>query len=127
MKFQEFMNKSSLMGLYQQYHHYFSPLTRDLKKWGCNLNDSLILLALFFESPGEITPSDLGKTLTLPKDQVSHSLRRLEKLELIKRDLASTDKRKRQLQITPKGKKLSSKLVEIFNKRESSYDFHIEN
>lgn len=126
MRFQQFMNKSHLMGLYQEYHDFFTPLNRELKNHGTNLHDSLILLALFFETQKGVSPGDLETTLKIPKDQVSKSLKVLEAQGLIKRNISKNDKRKRELIITNEGKKKASSLIKTFDQKEKSYEEKIE-
>ena len=122
MKFQEFMQKSLLMGLYQSYHQNFSPLVKNLKREDVNLHDSLVLLALFFEGSDSITPSDLEFTLALPKDQISQAIRRLKNKDLITSRINLNDSRKRQLSITRQGRKKASRLISIFDFQENSLE-----
>lgn len=122
MKFQQFMNNSLLMGLYKNYHHFFRELQKDLKEQGLNLNESLVLLALFFENSKQITPSELSQTLLIKKDQISHALNSLNKKELIEKGLSSKDARMTYLQITNEGKKKASQLVKIFDSSEAAFE-----
>lgn len=122
MRFQEFMEKSLLMGLYQKYHTHFSSLIRELRKQGLNLNQSLILLALFFENNGDVHPSDLEKVLLTPKDQISHELKKLEQMNFLKRQISPSDGRQRTLHLTSKGKQIASHLVGIFDRNENALE-----
>lgn len=111
------------MGLYREFHRHFTPLSQDLKKLDLNLNDALILLAVFFENSANASPSDIEKTLNIPKDQISQSLKRLEERHLIQRRISdSGDRRKRFLQITGAGRKLAADLVKIFDRQEDQYE-----
>ena len=112
------MHKSLLMNLYQSYQSGFAPLIKKLKKEGLNLNDSLILLAIFFEGTDPVTPSSLESTLFIPKDQVSQSIRRLHENQWVTREINTTDGRQRLLGLTKNGKKKASVLVGIFNSHE---------
>lgn len=116
------MKKSLLMGLYQNYHHFFSPLGRDLKKEGLNLNEALILLALFFENEGSVTPTDLCKTLHLNKDQISPLLARLEDKYLILEKRHPKDRRKKLILLRAPGKKLATRLIKIFDQKEEAFE-----
>ncbi len=122
MKFQEFMNKSLLMALYRNYHLWVASLTKELKPYKLNLNDGLILLAVFFESSKETQPTQLSNLLNLPKDQISQSLKRLEILDLITRKTGAEDSRKRKIMITALGKKRAAELVKIFDRQESKLE-----
>ncbi len=122
MKFQQFMERSHLMGLYRNYQTFFSPLGKEAKKLGFNLNEALILLALFFETGKETNPKELATTLSLGKDQVSHALNQLESSGLIHRQLSKTDKRKRTLTTTALGKKQAALLIKVFDSAESRFE-----
>lgn len=113
------------MDLHREYLQFFDPLHQSLKKLETNFSDSLVLLSVFFETNPQISPSDIGKALSLPKDQVSQSLKRLENRHLIQRKICETgDKRKRSLQITTHGKKRASELVKVFDRQEELYENH---
>lgn len=103
------------MSLYQSFHRFFAPLNKELKKQGINLNEALIVLALFFENHSKVSPSDLQITLTIPKDQVSQALTKLEKQDLVVRKINPTDSRKRFVVLTAQGKKLAPKLIALFD------------
>jgi DNA-binding MarR family transcriptional regulator len=119
MKFDEFIEKSLLMGLHRRYQQSFEPLMADIRQLNLNLNDSLVLLALFFEGKQTVTPSDLMRTLRIPKDQVSQSLKRLETKDLLYRQISENDQRRRAIYITSLGKKISAQLVAKFDKQEN--------
>ncbi len=115
MKFQEFMDRSSLVKTHQDYQNYFTPLRKELKVWHVNINEALILLALFFEKNAEAHPSQLSHTLSLPKHQISHCLRTLQQQGLVRVGLNQDDRRKRTIVLAKKGKALSPKLVSLFD------------
>ncbi len=124
MKFQQFMKKSLLIALYREYHLWVSALTQELKVFDLNLNDSLILLAIFFENNNEIQPSQLSTTLDIPKDQISQSLKRLEQIGLIVRKTFKSDARKRKISISSLGKKRASELIKVYDRMENRYEDH---
>ncbi|MEM7645605.1 MAG: helix-turn-helix domain-containing protein, partial [Pseudomonadota bacterium] len=122
MKFQEFMNKSHLMALYQDYNQHFLPLLGELKKRDLNLHQALILFSIFFENQLEISPKLIEKTLGIPKDRISQALASLEKKQLIQRELGKEDRRLRILKLSNHGKKTCSELVALFDRFESLYE-----
>ncbi len=107
------------MQVHRQYHRYLTPLSHELRKKGLNLNESLILLSLFFEPQDKISPSDLQSVLSLSGDQISQALAALEKVHLISREIDSIDRRKRRLHITTKGRKLGASLIKSFDHHEN--------
>ncbi len=115
MKFQEFMDRSSLVKAHQDYQNYFTPLRKELKSCSVNINEALILLALFFEKNEPVHPSLLGLTLSLPKHQISHCLRALQQSKLVRIGLDQEDGRKRTIVLSKKGKDLAPKLISLFD------------
>ena len=110
------------MQLYWDYHSHFKSLQSNLKTKDFNLNEALVLLALFFENSGQATPGELAQCLHLKKDQISHSLRSLESQDLIQKKLAPSDGRKNLIQITSMGKKKGADLIKIFDAAETNYE-----
>lgn len=127
MKFQQFMDESLLMTLFQQFHQTFAPLQSDLRKQGLNLNEALILLAVFFENNRPPRPTDLQKCLLLPKDQISQTLKKLENKNYLERKIADGDKRQRQITLTPLGRQLTSHLIKLFDTREDQLEAAAQN
>jgi len=110
------------MALHQRYQLFFQPLQKDLRVLGLNLQDSLVLLATFFEHSKIVYPSDLQNALNIPKDQISQSLGRLEDKNFIRRKLSIQDKRRRQVEVTSFGKKVSTQLITQFDKHEDKLE-----
>ena len=119
MKFQEFMDRSVLMAVYKSYWNHLAPLQKTLKKSGLNLNESLVLLAVFFEGSSEVvTPKKLVETLGLTKDQISHALKGLIDQNYINVGAGLSDRRQRQVKLRPSGKTKASQLVSLFESAE---------
>lgn len=112
------MTQSLLMASHRQYQTHVVPLARALRHEGLNLNEALVLLALFFEDQETVHPSSLEDLLGLGRDQISQSLKSLESNALIRRKIDSSDMRRRQLLITSYGRKKAPRLVEIFDQYE---------
>ena len=122
MKFQTFMDSSSMMALLRDYQSHWAPLLQNLKKRKMSLNESLILLALFFEKSGTSSPGQLSQALNLPKDRVSQALKSLEAQNLVQKKIASGDQRRRLVQISAGGRKLCPQLIAWFDQSEESLE-----
>ncbi len=97
-------------------------LKKRLDADGLSLNQSFILLSLFFEARGAITPKDLTNTLRMTAPNVSHQVTSLEKRKLLGRRLNPADSRSYVLELTPEGRKLSQKLVRIHHSTQDGFE-----
>jgi DNA-binding MarR family transcriptional regulator len=71
----------------------------------------LSILGLIHENPG-LTQSDLGKALQIERANVVTLIDQLERRRLVERRPGRTDRRARELQLTPIGRKLAADLLE---------------
>ncbi len=126
MRFQEFMGKSHLMATLAHYQNYIQPLRGEVRTKGLNFNESLVLLAAFFEKPGSVSPQQLAETLYLPKDQISHAIKNLLQHGLIRSENSTNDRRQRLIKLTRKGLNLAPKLIELFDLWESKLEEHLD-
>ncbi|PXY29996.1 MarR family transcriptional regulator [Prauserella coralliicola] len=84
----------------------YRPLLDDL---GLTYPQYLVLLALWERD--ELTVKDLGRALQLDSGTLSPLLKRLEKLELVRRERRSDDERSVLVTLTAKGDDLRAKAV----------------
>ncbi len=124
MKFQEFMDQSQLIEAHQNYQKYFAPLRKELKANQLSVNESLVLLALFFEKGAEVHPHHLQRTLNIPKDQISQALKGLLEARLVRSEVSRLDRRKRRVQLTKRGENKAPRLIQIFDFWEQKAEKH---
>lgn len=86
----------------------YRPLLDDL---GLTYPQYLVLLALWERD--ELTVKDLGRALQLDSGTLSPLLKRLEKLELVRRERRSDDERSVLVTLTAKGDDLRAKAVPL--------------
>ncbi|MBK1782739.1 MarR family winged helix-turn-helix transcriptional regulator [Prauserella cavernicola] len=86
----------------------YRPLLDDL---GLTYPQYLVLLALWERD--ELTVTDLGRSLQLDSGTISPLLKRLEKLELVRRERRSDDERSVRVALTERGDALRAKAVPL--------------
>ena len=77
------------------------------------------LLLLIKVADGQATIGSLGRSLRLGQSNVTQQVRRAENLELVRRELSSTDARVRYLRLTAEGeRRLTGAVAELREDRE---------
>jgi DNA-binding MarR family transcriptional regulator len=119
MKIEAFTSSSYIFAIAHAYDVLWRGLNQKLKKSGCNVNEALVLIALYFEEAGRVTPSALSKALRTSRGNISHCLSHLEGKRLLKRVLSERDARQLIVALTPTGKRLAENLVSAFEELEA--------
>ncbi len=122
MEIDIFAQKSLLLAINSSYERVIRKINSDLKKYGCNFLQSLILISIFVEKKSPVTPSDIAKTFKTSKRNVSHSISALEKNKLVKRKTSNIDSRIWEISLTPKGEKIINKLMQKIDQYENSFE-----
>ena len=122
LKFSNFINESISMSIVANGLRIQSAINRDLIKSELNLNQSLILLSIFFEPTKNVRAGELQKTLFMTKGNISYCLADLENKKLITRKILNEDRRGFEFQVTSKGQKICLTLINYFEKIESIND-----
>jgi DNA-binding MarR family transcriptional regulator len=121
MEIDKYAKRSILLAINSCYESVIKSLNNELKEIGCNYMQSLILLSIFFENDGFITPSKTAKALKTSKSNISHAISTLEKNRLIKRTLSPQDSRSYVIRLTSKGERLVTKLMQKIDQYENMF------
>ena len=121
-KLEKFLNESSSMLILFTGLKIQKQLNENLREHDLNLNQALILLAIYFEPEKTIRWNNLAELFQMSKGNISHSTSALEEKKLISRKLIQGDLRGFEYQLTPKGSKLSLVLIKFFDKLETNVD-----
>ncbi len=124
MKIEAFTSSSYIFAIAHAYDVLWRGLNQKLKKSGCNVNEALVLIALYFEGTERVTPSALSSALRTSRGNISHCLSNLEAKRLLKRILSERDARQLIVALTPSGKRLAENLVVAFEQLESECERH---
>lgn len=121
MKINRFLAESPLFNLALAYNEIIGDFQMRLAKEGVHFLEALIVTGLFFEDRS-VQPTELANTLSATKSNMSHSLRSLERKGLIVRKSAEEDARAYFFSLTKEGKRLSAKLIKLFDSVENSLE-----
>lgn len=99
-----------------------ATFSAELRKYGVNFIQSLVLLTIYFEGKNKVTPMSIVRELGLSKSSVSQSLSELEGRGKIKRRMDEKDARSLCLVLTAEGKSDASKIIGIYENLEKKLE-----
>ncbi|MGE9745214.1 MarR family winged helix-turn-helix transcriptional regulator [Bdellovibrio bacteriovorus] len=116
MKIEAFLSQSPSFQTVITGNLIFSAVSSDLKDLNLGMFEALTLSALFFEKDRTARPMDLKDAFGIPKANISHIIRSLEKKKLLKRSSAANDARGYEITLTNKGEQLCPQIISYFDK-----------
>jgi DNA-binding MarR family transcriptional regulator len=111
VRIREFISKSYIFAIAHGYDVVWRKFNGRLKARGCNINEALVLIALFFEEDKQANPSAIAATLRTSRGNVSHCLANLERQKYVRRALSERDARRLSVHLTAAGTKLAQTLI----------------
>ncbi len=115
MKIQKFISKSPIVPALLSAKWIETKLSSALGGKDFSIWEGLILSAVFFEDRA-CRPSEIARTLQMSRSQMSQILKRLEKSELLKRELSKESARFIDLSLTAKGRKAALRAIKVFDR-----------
>lgn len=121
-KLQKFITESATISLISNGMRLQKEMNLGLKEFDLNLNQALILLAIFFEPEKTIRFNELSGIIPTTKGNISHCTSFLEERKFISREMVDNDLRGYAYSLTAKGNKLSLSLIKFFDAIENNCD-----
>lgn len=115
MKIKKYLQASPLYSINNVYEMTLAELNKSLKAEEINFVQGLILVSIFLEEKGEVSPSLIAKSFQTSPSNISHALSHLEEKRWIRRVANPKDARKFLIEIKPDGAKKASRLIRFFN------------
>lgn len=122
MKIQAFLRESPLIAVVWTARRFELQLSQLFRDKELNLSAALVLVSIFFEEPGRVSPSQLADVLSMTRGNVSHAISSLEAQGLLTRRLDPNDARAFQLFLKPQGKRMAMQVVRILHQMQSSFE-----
>lgn len=122
LKLTKFFNESATISLVVNGLRLQKDLNTSLLKYDLNLNQALIMLAIFFEPEKHIRSNELLTLIPTTKGNISHCTSYLEEMKYITRKNVIGDLRGYEFSLTSKGSKTCIFLVKFFDEIESNCD-----
>jgi DNA-binding MarR family transcriptional regulator len=114
MKIKEFTRKSLIAGVFVLNQRLQDKLLSRLRSQQLSYLGALVLVALYFERKDAAGPSRLAATLGFSRSRISQEVSKLERLGLLRREIASLDSRSFRLKLSPKGEKSAVQVIRTF-------------
>lgn len=121
LKIGHFLSQSPLFAISFGYREVLEGFQKKLSEEGVNFTQALIILSVFFEEK-PILPSKLSEVLRLTPSNISHSIKTLVLLGLIKRAADQADARKTFLSLSVSGKKKAVRLIKVFDQAQGGFE-----
>lgn len=121
MKIKKFLEMSPLFILYSTHAEILGGFQRRFAAEGVHFLEALVLTGLYFEQD-MVRPTELAKTFSSSKSNMSHTLRQLEKKGLIERKTADDDARAYYFSLTKSGERKIPRLIKIFDSTEKQIE-----
>jgi DNA-binding MarR family transcriptional regulator len=115
MRIGRFLEESPLFAITKAARVLESSLNRALRGEDLTFLQGLVLVAVFFEDPVMVSPSQLAGSFSTTRGNMSHCLSSLEARGLVKRQIDREDARVFRISIRPDGKKRAMRLIRTFD------------
>lgn len=122
MKIERFLKQSRLYKLHVAYRGIEANLGPTLKALDLNFTQALVLISIYFDGAGAVTPSQLVESLKISKSQLSHILSHLESMQFIRRTVDPADARRYRLKIRPERRSKVLSAVNAFERADRQAD-----
>lgn len=116
MKIEKFLSQNPSFKMVVAANEVFQTISSDLENQGVGMMEALILVSLFFEKDKSARPTQIKESFGIPKANVSHCIRSLEKKKLIKRSIHEDDARGYVITTTAKGAQTATLAISYFDK-----------
>lgn len=122
MKIDKFLAESPVFTLVKAARKVETNLNHALKSESLAFFPGLLLIAVFFEETGQVSPSQLATSFSTTRGNVSHGLSTLEARGFVKRQLDADDARVLRISIRPEGRRCAMRLMKCFNTLEDTIE-----
>lgn len=122
MKIDKFLAESPVFAIAKAARTVEANLNRALRGEGLGFFQGLLLVAVFFEEAGRVSPSQLAASFSTTRGNVSHGLSALEARGLVKRQIDAEDARVLRISIRPDGRRCAMRLIKCFNTLEAKIE-----
>ena len=122
MKIDKFLAESPVFALVKAARTVEANLNRALRDEGLGFFPGLLLVAVFFEEAGRVSPSQLAESFSTTRGNISHGLSTLEGRGFVKRQIDADDARVLRITIRPEGRRCAMRLMKCFNALEAKIE-----
>ncbi len=122
MKINRFIQDSALYRIHAVQRSLERDLARELKPFGLNFIQALVLAAVYFEKDRSIRPTDITRVFFLSKSQTSQLLSHLEAMQFLRRTVDPADARSYRLKVRQEQRRRILAIVAVLERTERAAD-----
>jgi len=125
MRINAFLRESPMFAVNRAARRINAFVDQALAMDGLGLTEGLVLVAILFEAPRQIKPSQLAETFATTRANISHSLSSLEAKGLLQRRIDPEDARAYLLTLKPAGKKCAMRVIRTYDRMQQMFEREI--
>jgi DNA-binding MarR family transcriptional regulator len=122
MRIDAFLHESPMFTVSRAARRFDAMAAEALASDGLGFLEGLVLAAIFFDEPEQITPSRLAETFGTTRGNVSHCISSLEAKGFLQRVIDPADARSYLLALKPPGKKCALRVIRAFDKLQAEFE-----
>lgn len=122
MRIDAFLRESPMFAVSCAARRFNSLADSALADDNLNFLEGLVLVAIFFETPRQIKPSQLAETFATTRGNISHSISSLEAKGLLQRRIDPKDARAYLLTLTPTGRKSAMRSIRALDHLQQCFE-----
>jgi DNA-binding MarR family transcriptional regulator len=122
MRIDAFLRASPMFAVNSAARRFNSLASRAFATDNLNFLEGLVLVAILFEAPRQIKPSQLADTFATTRGNISHSVSSLEAKGLLQRKIDPADARAYLLTLKPAGKRTAMRVIGAFDRMQQAFE-----
>jgi DNA-binding MarR family transcriptional regulator len=122
MRIDAFLRESPMFAVHRAARRFNSFVDLALAADDLSFLEGLVLVAIVFESPRQIKPSQLAETFATTRANISHVLSSLEAKGLLQRKIDPGDARAYLLTLKPAGRKCAMRVMRMHDRMQQAFE-----
>lgn len=122
MRIETFLKQSLLFEVNRAARLMDRHMSRILGSSNFHLTEALVLVAIFFEDPQGVRPSQLSEAMSTTRGNISHCISSLEAKGFIRRRIDSDDARSFQLFLKPQGRTQAMQAIRVLDRLQRDFE-----
>ncbi|HXE08854.1 MAG TPA: MarR family transcriptional regulator [Acidobacteriaceae bacterium] len=122
MRIDAFLRESPMFAVNRAARKFNSFVDTALASDRLSFLEGLVLVAILFEAPRQIKPSQLADTFATTRANISHSLSSLEAKGLLQRKIDPEDARAYLLTLKPAGRRCAMRVIRAHDRMQQAFE-----
>lgn len=122
MRIDAFLRESPMFAVNRAARRFNSFVDLALAADRLSFLEGLVLVAILFEAPRQIKPSQLAETFATTRANISHSVSSLEAKGLLQRKIDPEDARAYLLSLKPAGRRCAMRVIRAHDRMQQAFE-----